>query len=190
MRLLTTGFETFGGFSENPTELLMLEIQKGKIPLPTQLEVRAVVLPVTFRQAYQELEKNIQEFRPELVLAFGLAVGRSSIDLERVAINCINAEIADNEGYRPVERKINPQGPDAYFSTLPITQLAQALNENGFRSSVSNTAGTYVCNYLFYRLMETAKLSDIRGGFIHVPGRDSLAPEELLQAWSVMVRNL
>jgi pyroglutamyl-peptidase len=123
-----------------------------------------------FGAAITELRKQIRAVRPALVICVGQAGGRADITPERVAINVDDARIADNAGRQPVDRAISRRGPAAYWSTLPIKAIVAALRERGIPASVSQTAGTFVCNHVFYGLMhELRNQKKIRGGFIHVP---------------------
>jgi pyroglutamyl-peptidase len=117
-----------------------------------------------------------------LVVCTGLAGGRDRLSLERVAINCDDARIPDNAGNRPIDEPVVPAGPAAYFSTLPVKAALRALQLAGIRAEVSQTAGTYVCNHVFYALMHELssdpRSSNTRGGFIHVPSDQVQLPQE------------
>ena len=117
------------------------------------------------------LDKEIASFQPAVVLALGLAGGRSDkIEIERVAINCIDAEIPDNAGVQYRDQVITPDGENAFFSSLPIAGLLDSLKAAGVPAQISNSAGTYVCNYLFYKLQELGAASPLRrSGFVHFP---------------------
>jgi pyroglutamyl-peptidase len=170
MKILLSGFEPFGEESVNPSSLVIDALSKKHASRWTPHEIYTVVLPVTFDQAFQKLEAEIRKFDPDVVVALGLAGGRSDkLELERVAINCIDAFIPDNSGHQPRDEKIDALGREAYFSTLPIHALAQALNKQGIPARLSNSAGTYVCNYLFYKLQEVSLRTRRQTGFIHVP---------------------
>lgn len=172
MRILLSGFEPFGGNAVNPTEKLMRDamVSHEFYQTPGVSELRAVVLPVTFDDAFESLSREIEVFSPDAVIAFGLAAGRShALELERVAINCIDCEIPDNSGRILRDEPICPNGQNAYFSTLPLREMLEDLNGVGIPARISNTAGTYVCNFLFYRLQEMNLSTGRRTGFIHVP---------------------
>ena len=206
MRVLVSGFEPFGGRKENPTALLANEAAKASsgqsslVAIPKGLEVRAVVLPVTFEKAYEKLQTEIRAFDPDVVLAFGMAAGRNAIEIERVAINCLDADIPDNSGFQPVDLTIESGGPAALFTTLPSRRFLEALKSAGLPARMSNTAGTYVCNFLFYRLMEGSLRTRRKAGFIHVPllpeqaaekpGLASMSLQDLAKALSVMLAEL
>jgi pyroglutamyl-peptidase len=197
MRTLVTGFEAFNGKSVNPTSLMIEAIHQGKLALNPGIALEALVLPVTFETSFSIIENKINEFKPDLILCFGLAGGRASIELERIAINCMDAEIPDNLGNSPRDLCIDPHGPDGIFTNLPLKELAQELRSQNIHCRISNSAGTYVCNYLFYRVLKLIKNSSSRAGFIHVPWhRDqgesgpAISTEELLRALQIMLKYL
>ena len=170
MKVLISGFEAFGGETLNPTHLLIDELRAGRVAIPAGLVVASVLLPVRFANAFQALKTNIENFRPSVVMSLGQAGGREAVEIERVAVNMMDADIADNNGWQPREEKISPDGAAAFFSTLPVRRLDEALKFAGVPSRISNSAGLYVCNFLFYRLQEEAsKLGVERSGFIHFP---------------------
>ena len=167
MKALVTGFEPFGGEPVNPA----LEAVRR---LPTRLDaldVATAALPAVFGRALDALEDAIVASDPDIVLCVGQAGGRAALSLERVAINIDDARIADNAGQQPIDRPVVPGGPAAYFATLPIKAAAAALRQAGLPAIVSNTAGTFVCNHVFYGLMHLAatRRLRLRGGFLHVP---------------------
>jgi len=132
-----------------------------------------VQLSCVFGQALRELDAALEQHAPALVVCLGQAGGRPEISIERVAINVDDARIPDNRGHQPVDDAVVAGGPAAYFSTLPIKALAHDLRAAGVAASVSNTAGTFVCNHVFYALMHrlatVPALARARGGFVHVP---------------------
>lgn len=166
MRILLTGFEPFGGYSVNPSQLLVEELASSD----PGLEIYTWVLPVKGKRVGEELKDALEEFKPQLVLSFDLAYNRPAISLERVAINLLDFSIPDNEGWKPEETPIVAEGPLAYFSGLPLKELQQVLREEGIPCEISNTAGTYVCNQIFYLLAHYSRnWRDFKGGFIHLP---------------------
>jgi pyroglutamyl-peptidase len=195
MRILISGFAPFGGRDLNPTALLIEAINNNKIHSPDELKLETVILPVTFEDSYLVLKAKIDSFNPDVVIAFGQAAGRASIELESIAVNRIDAEIMDNAGNRPLDQLINHNGPSSYPSTLPILGIEGALHKAGLPVKISNSAGTFVCNYLFYRLMEENQESLRLCGFIHVPllpeqaqeNEPSLSLDELKRALSVIL---
>lgn len=157
--------------------------------------VEPILLPVTFNDAYKVLEKKINEFNPDVILCFGLGAGRDSIELETRAENKINATMPDNLGQQPFETPITENGPEFYFSTLPLQGLEGALQKRNIPVKTSNSAGNFVCNYVFYKLMESNQDTERLCGFIHVPllpdqakdGEPSLSLETLFEAVSAML---
>lgn len=168
--VLLTGFDAFGGEAINPSWLVAQALH-GEI-LQDHLVV-AAQLPTEFAVSGKRLSALMQEHQPALVLCLGLAGGRACLSLERVAINVQDARIADNAGAQPIDLPVIESGPAAYFSTLPIKAMLQALTAANIPIEVSQTAGTFVCNHVFYELMHTLKKQrgavKARGGFVHVP---------------------
>lgn len=165
--ILLTGFEPFGGESLNPSALAMPMLQGRLI---AGHRVTTAILPCVFGQSLTLLRREIRRTRPELIICTGQAGGRASLNVERVAINIADANIPDNAGGQPVDQPVVRGGPAAYFSTLPIKTIVAAWRAAGLPGAVSSSAGTFVCNHLFYGLMRTlARSPRIRGGFIHVP---------------------
>jgi len=168
MKVLVTGFEPFGGESVNPAWEAVSLLQT--VPIEgVQLHVQQ--LPVEFGVSIERLRDRIRELRPDAVISVGQAGGRADISVERVAINVDDARIPDNAGRQPIDEPIVPGGPAAYWSSLPIKAIVAQLRENGIPASVSQTAGTYVCNHLFYGLAHliATECPSMRGGFIHIP---------------------
>ena len=172
MVVLMTGFDPFGGARINPA----WEAVK-KVRAPEGVTLVKKEIPTVFRTSGTELLKAMEEHDPDLVLLIGQAAGRNRISVERVAINLDDARIADNEGDRPEERIIEEDGKNAYFARLPVKKLADAISEAGVPAAVSLSAGSFVCNHLFYVLLHALDSSGsaARGGFIHVPA----VPEQL-----------
>lgn len=163
---LVTGFEPFDGDPLNPSWLIAQALHDRRVQ---GHRVQAVQLPCTFSGAIPALQAALRRHRPALVLALGQA-GRSVISMERVAINVDDARIPDNAGAQPVDQPVRAAGPAAYFSTLPIKAMAAALQRAGVAAEVSQTAGTFVCNHVFYGLMHGLRRHPgVRGGFVHVP---------------------
>lgn len=166
-RLLLTGFEPFGGEPINPSAEIARALDGRVIAERT---VVGVVLPCVFGRSLDVLRHHVRDVAPEVVICVGQAGGRADITPERVAINIDDARIADNAGAQPVDRLIVRGGPTAYWSTLPIKAIVAALRARGRPASVSQTAGTFVCNHVFYGLMHALRARrGMRGGFIHVP---------------------
>lgn len=166
--VLVTGFEPFGGDPVNPSLAVLLALQAGE-PLPG-VRLHTQPLPCVFGRALQVLDEALRRTRPALVIALGLAASRDAVSVERVAINVDDARIPDNEGALPVDRPVVPGGPAAYFSTLPIKAIVAALRDEGLPAEVSQTAGTFVCNHVFYGLMHRLRgQPGVRAGFVHLP---------------------
>ncbi|SDZ17744.1 pyroglutamyl-peptidase [Proteiniborus ethanoligenes] len=175
MKILITGFEPFGGESINPA----YEAVKR---LPEKINGAEIVkgcIPTVFRKSITELEKYIEKEKPHIVICVGQAGGRTHISIERVAINIDDARIKDNEDNQPVDEAIFEDGENAYFSSLPIKAMVQRMKDYGVPASVSNTAGTFVCNHIMYGLLYLIdkKYPHMKGGFIHVP----YLPEQVLE---------
>lgn len=168
MKVLLTGFEPFGGDELNPTKKIV-ESLEGKSIEGAQIVTK--VLPVVFKKADKILTDLLKETKPEIAIHLGLAAGRSSISLERVALNLMDARIPDNENYQPKDEPIRRDGNTAYFSKLPIKEIVEELRKSGIPAVVSNTAGLYVCNeVMFLSLYHSEKFGyPLKTGFIHVP---------------------
>jgi pyroglutamyl-peptidase len=168
--ILLTGFEPFGGESVNPSWQIAQALAGWTCEGHA---VHAVRLPCAFGDALAALDDALAAHRPELVVCLGQAGGRAEISIERAALNVDDARIPDNLGRQPIDAAVVPGGPDAYFSTLPIKAIARDLRDAGVAAAVSNTAGTFVCNHVFYALMHrlasVPALAGTRGGFVHVP---------------------
>jgi len=164
--VLLTGFEPFDQDVVNPSWEAVRQLDG--VQLDDDVQIVARRLPCAFATAGECLVQLISELRPAMVIATGLAPGRSEISIERVAININDARIPDNLGAQPIDTAVVVGGPAAYFSTLPIKAMAKAVREAGIAVSVSQTAGTFVCNQVFYRLQHELSGSGVRSGFIHV----------------------
>lgn len=166
--VLLTGFEPFGGEEMNPAWEVAKELD-GQVMGDYKIISKKV--PTVFHKSLQVLQAYMEEIEPELVICIGQAGGRPDITVERIAINVDDARIPDNEGNQPVDVPIIEEGPVAYWSTLPMKAIVKKLREEGIPASVSQTAGTFVCNHLFYGLMHMLGKNGnrIRGGFIHIP---------------------
>lgn len=168
-RVLLTGFEPFENEKLNSSWEVARALHGEVIADAT---VHAVQLPCVFGASIDALDTALAEVRPALVICLGYASGRGEITPERVAINIDDARIRDNTGHQPVDTPVVAGGPAAYFSNLPIKAMVRGMREQGVPASVSNTAGTFVCNHIFYALMHrlaTRVVAGVRGGFIHVP---------------------
>ncbi|WP_308653396.1 pyroglutamyl-peptidase I [uncultured Anaerococcus sp.] len=166
MKILITGFDAFGGEKINPASLILDKL--GDEIDGHKLE--KLLLPTKFVGSADILEKKIIQTRPDIIISLGQAGGRTDITVERVAINIADASIADNDGKMPIDEKIRWDGDNAYFATLPIKAIVENLRKDQIPASISNSAGTYVCNFIMYNDLYFAdKYKNISAGFIHVP---------------------
>ncbi|WP_338576529.1 pyroglutamyl-peptidase I [Pseudomonas canadensis] len=165
--VLLTGFEPFDKDLVNPSWEAVRQLDGVQLAPDVQIVARR--LPCAFATAGGCLTRLIDELRPAMVIATGLGPGRSTLSIERVAINVNDARIPDNLGEQPVDTAVIADGPAAYFTTLPIKAMVKAVREAGIAASVSQTAGTFVCNQVFYLLQHALAGSGVRSGFIHVP---------------------
>ncbi len=195
--VLISGFEPFGGMPLNPA-LEVIRALDG-----TELQglgiIRTVKVPVVLAKCIVTVASAIRDYEPDAVLMVGLAPGRTGIMPERVAINVDDFRLVDNEGNQIVDQPVIKDGPVAYFSTLPIKAMVQEMRQAGIPSAVSNSAGTFVCNHLFYGVMHELRDRDIRAGFIHVPllpeqavksDEPSMALEQVIQGLTICARTV
>jgi pyroglutamyl-peptidase len=164
--VLLTGFEPFNGAEINPSWEAARALDGWTGP---GFQVVARQLPCVFGGANEALREALGAVQPDIVIAVGQAGGRPEISVERVAINIDDASIADNTGRQPIDTPVVAEAPAAYFATLPIKAIVRALRLRGFPAGVSQTAGTFVCNHVFYGLMHHAAGKTYKAGFIHVP---------------------
>jgi len=178
-RVLVTGFGPYGKEKTNPTwevaKLLDGKTIKGH-------KIKGVRFIVSAKEISRRLPRLVDSLQPKLVLNLGLASGRIDINVERVAINVADFSIPDASRRKPVDAPIDPTGPAAYFATIPVKKVVRALLSEGIPASLSNTAGTYLCNFILYTsLNHLAKNGlDARAGFIHVPNLPGQAAEKYL----------
>ena len=198
--VLLTGFEPFEGEKVNPSWLAVRRLQGRRI---RGHRVVARRLPTEFGRSLAALRRHLARFQPAVVICVGQAGGRAEVTPERLAVNLDAAHIPDNAGRQPMESPVVPGGPAAYWSTLPVTKIVEALRKRGIPAAVSMSAGTFVCNHVFYGLMhelaqgENLPRRGARGGFIHVPfmpaqaaghrAQPSLPLEILVEAIAVAV---
>ena len=164
-RLLITGFDAFGGSEENPSWIAVSQ-------LPDKIGcfiLKKCMLPTVYGKAARTVLEAAEDFSPDLILCVGVAAGRDAVTPERIAVNIRDARIADNAGNHPRGDKIAPDGPAAYFATVPVKAMAEAIQNAGIPGAVSNTAGTFVCNDTLYSLLHHYAGMDVQVGFIHVP---------------------
>ncbi|MBJ7312052.1 pyroglutamyl-peptidase I [Rugamonas sp. CCM 8940] len=195
--VLLTGFEPFNGEGINPSWEAVRALQDWN---EADFTVAVRQLPCVFGAAKLAMKNLIEELQPSVVIAVGQAGGRSDLTVERIAINVDDAPIADNNKRQLVDQPVVAGGPAAYFSTLPIKAIVHALREAGLPASVSQTAGTFVCNHVFYGLMHHSADfgTAMRAGFIHIPylpqqaadhpGAPSMALTDMVAGLRVAVR--
>lgn len=196
-KVLVTGFEPFGGERVNPSWEVVKQLEELELS-GARIVIRQ--LPCVFGKAIDALNIAIDEVDPVMVIAVGQAGGRTDFSVERVAINIDDARIADNDGNQPVDRVIVSDGPAAYFSQLPIKAIVNGLREAGIPASVSQTAGTYVCNHVMYGLLHRLAQPSckvVKGGFIHIPylpeqaaahpGEPSMSAKTVLEALELTI---
>lgn len=195
MKALVTGFDPFDGDKINHSSLAVGRLRKriGGIVVHT------ATLPTSYAKSAGVLRKAIEKTRPDIVLCVGQAGGRTELCLERVAINVQDARIRDNDGKQPIDKPVVADGPAAHFATLPIKACVAEMRKAGLPAAVSNTAGTFVCNHIFYALMDIAASHPIpmRGGFLHIPyvpeqvarlgGAPSMAVEDIVRGIEIIV---
>ncbi|MFY7863831.1 pyroglutamyl-peptidase I [Roseateles sp.] len=165
-KILLTGFEPFGGESINPAWEIARALEGERV---AEASVVSHCLPCEFGTALESLRAALATHQPVLVLALGQAAGRASLSLERVAINLDDARIPDNAGRQPIDEPVLQQAPTAYFSTLPLKAMVAGLQAAGYPAEVSHSAGTFVCNHLFFGLQHQLHGQGLRSGFMHVP---------------------
>lgn len=167
MKVLVTGFDPFGGEMINPA----LEVVRSLPEKVDDIEVIKLEIPTVYRKSVQKIEEAIIKYNPDVILSIGQAGGRSSVTVERVAINVDDYGIKDNEGNQPVDKPIQDDGENAYFSKLPIKAIVKAIKESSIPANISDTAGTFVCNHVMYGVLYLIdkKYKDKKSGFIHIP---------------------
>jgi len=168
-KVLLTGFEPFGTATSNPSGEIVKQISGDNIV--------TAILPVTYAQSAERLLELIAKHNPDVVICLGQAEGRTQITPEKVAINLDDARLPDNAGVQRSDVKILDDGPDAYFTTLPIKEMVDAAKVAAVPASVSLSAGAFLCNHVFYVAQNKFAGSKVRSGFVHVPLMDSQAPE-------------
>lgn len=163
MPILVTAFTPFGGDALNASQEILnaLPDTLGGVRLKKRL------LPVSFHSATRLAQEAAERLRPEAIVCLGQAAGRDAVTPERVAVNLMDASMPDNDGFQPMDEPVIPNAPAAYFSTLPVKAMVEAMQRVGVPARLSNTAGTYVCNALMFAMLHQTK--DIPRGFIHVP---------------------
>jgi pyroglutamyl-peptidase len=161
MNILVSGFDPFGNESINPSGEAVRRLASRS---PSGVVVRAIELPTVFHRSWALLEKAVLESAPDAVICVGQADRQARISLERFAVNIMDARIPDNDGNQPRDQAIQDRGPQAHRSGLPLRAMEKALLDSGIPAHISDSAGTYVCNYIFYQL---------RHHFPEIPGASS-----------------
>lgn len=173
-KVLITGFDPFGKEKINPS----IEAVKKLPERIEDIEIIKMEIPTDKNKASEKLEKSIAKFRPDVVLNVGQAGGRSEITVERIGINIDDFSIEDNGKNQPIDEKIIIDGPDAYFTSIPIKDIVENLRKNKIPAKVSNTAGTFVCNHVCYFVshLKNTKYPEMKTGFVHIP----FIPEQVI----------
>ncbi|MFN0186685.1 MAG: pyroglutamyl-peptidase I [Aquabacterium sp.] len=171
--ILLSGFEPFDGEAVNPSWEVARALHGTTVG---DARVEALCLPCAFAHALPVLRQALRRQRPAVTLALGLAGSRSAVSVERVAINLMDARIADNAGRQPLDEPVQPGGRAAWFSSLPVKAIVQDIGRAGIAAELSFSAGSFVCNQVFYGLMAAAaRRAGMRAGFIHLPPLPSQA---------------
>jgi pyroglutamyl-peptidase len=190
MKALVTGFDAFGGDATNPSyeAVRRLPARIGKLTVVT------AQLPTSFKRVVPTLRELIKRERPDIILCVGLAADRHAISVERVAVNLDDARLPDNDGAQPIDKPVVRGGPAAYFSTLPVRKIVGRLDAEKIPCELSMSAGSFVCNHVFYALMHMVAKEHrrLRAGFVHVPAlamsRPSLMLEDLVRGLEYILR--
>lgn len=174
MKILVTGFDPFGGEKINPA----IESVKALPEVINGAEIIKLEIPTVYRKSVEKIEKAVEEHNPDVILAIGQAGGRFDITVERIAMNIDDYRIKDNEGNQPIDEPIQKDGDTAYFASLPIKAMVKAIQDEKIPASISNTAGSFVCNHVMYGIlyMIDKKFPGKRGGFVHIP----FLPEQVI----------
>lgn len=190
-KLLITGFDPFGGETINPA----WEAVKRLPDMIGEYELSKLEIPTVYGAASREVLDAAQEYQPDVILCIGQAGGRKAITPEMVGINLRHARIADNAGNQPQDEPVASDGPTAYFATVPVRRMAEAIEAAGLPAAVSYTAGTFVCNDTLYAILHHYHDTAVRAGFVHVPflpeqakeGVPSMPLEDIVRGLTVMI---
>lgn len=172
MKIMLTGFEPFLNFEHNPTEKIIRALHHTT---RQNVTIEGVVLPVKFEGARKHLKEQLAAIQPDAIVSLGLAAGRNNVTPERIALNIQQSSRPDNDGHVATGQAIDRHGEASLFSTLPIDAMVEALVKEGYPASISNTAGTYVCNAVMYEGLQYADKHKLFSGFIHIPADFELA---------------
>ena len=182
-RLLITGFDPFGDHKENPS-FDAAEQLPGEVGGFT---LKKACIPTVYGKGAQKALAAAAEFQPHVILCIGLAAGRTAVTPERIGVNIRDARIGDNEGVLYRGERISAKGPAAWFSTVPVTAMADAIAAEGIPAAVSNSAGTFVCNDVLYTLLDHYAGTQVKVGFIHVPDKTDLPLTQITAALSAAI---
>jgi len=190
MRVLITAFEPFGGDTSNITNDILQAIAKDGFA--DERDIALLALPVSRSDSLSKLISAMKSVNPDMVICLGQDNDRSEISIEKIAINLCCYRMPDNAGEQPGDEPVVEDGPAAYFSTLPVDALRECLTAAGIPANVSYSAGTYVCNSLFYGLMHylESELPGVRGGFIHIPRASATNLAPMTQAVKLAIERL
>ena len=166
LKVLVTGFEPFNNGKLNPSEQIAISLKSDDVP---GAQIMTAVLPVVYSEASDALLALVEEHKPDVVISFGQAEGRTAITPERFAVNLDDAAIADNKGHIRIDQPIHPNTPTAYQSTLPVKEFVAAIRSEGIAAQLSLSAGAFLCNHIFYELQHALKDTAVQSGFVHVP---------------------
>ena len=190
-KLLITGFDPFGGGNINPSweAVKLLPEQVG------QYQIHKLAIPTIFGAAAEMILTQAQQLHPDVIVSVGLAGGRDAVTPERIAVNIRDARIPDNRGFQPSGDRVVAEGPAAYFSTLPVEKMAEHIRQVGIPATVSNTAGTFVCNDVLYSVLHHFAGTSVQAGFIHVPylpsqGTPNMELTDIVKALSAAIEAL
>jgi len=189
MKILVTGFDPFGGEKINPA----LETIKRLPDTILGAQIIKLEIPTVVGKSLAKIAEAVEKENPDVVLSIGQAGGRSEITVERVGINIDDCRIPDNEGNQPIDEPVVKGGPAAYFVTVPIKAIVENIKAHNIPASISNTAGTFICNHVCYGVAHlaaarTAAGKPMKSGFIHIPflpeqviGKPALTPSMSLE---------
>lgn len=164
-KLFLTGFEPFLDYHVNPTWDIAEKLNGTVIG---EYTIVSKGLKVDFKQGIEQFKQALENIKPDMIISLGIAAGRHKITPERIAIN-VRDGVKDNQGYIPTDEYIDEDGPDGYFTKLPIRKMVERLQKEGYPAEISNTAGTYLCNNVMYEGLKYASKHNIKSGFIHIP---------------------
>lgn len=187
-KILVTGFDPFGGATVNPS-------WQAVKALPAQIgdfAVHTLQIPTVFGKASEAVLEAAERLQPDVILCVGQAGGREAVTPERIGVNIRDARIADNAGNQPKGAMVAEDGPAAYFATVPVESMAQAIRDGGILATVSNSAGAFVCNDVLYSLLHHFAGTQVKVGFIHVPylpeqGNPSMELEKITRALTAAI---